>query len=191
MSCHGTSRTDVDRKMGARDFIDLAALGAAARVSADFGDIRSAIGDIVGHLWTPVSEVIAGCLEDLVRTGCLQAADNRFDQLVFTITETGWQRLRLLLAQPTDCPICPLGQVGLKLKLAFIDLAPVSERRHYLEKIVCIYERELGGWVRRCGSCPRQGALGRMWLDVETDRLQREIAMLRNMASGQTTTRLQ
>jgi DNA-binding PadR family transcriptional regulator len=191
MSFHGTSRADVERKMEARDFIDLAALGSAARVPADFGDICSAIDDIVGHLWTPVSEVVAGCIENLVRTACLQTTNNSPDELVFTITETGWQRLRLLLAQPTDCPICPLGQVGLKLKLAFIDLTSTSERKRHLENIVCIYERELSGWVRRCGSCPRQGALGRMWLDVETDRLQREIMMLRRMVTGQTVSGLQ
>jgi hypothetical protein len=69
--------------------------------------------------------------------------------------------------------------------------SPLAERRRHLEHIVCVYEREVAGWTRRCRACPRHGALGRMWLDIETDRLQREIAMLRHMASSPTVSGLQ
>lgn len=184
--------TDVERKMEARDFIELAALGTAARGAANVADIRATLDDVVGHLWSPVGEVVLGCVEDLVRKGCLRLRPcDPSGQLHFTLTEGGRQHLARLLSRPAECPICPTGQVALKLKLAFIDLAPPAERRRHLEHIVCVYEREVAGWTRRCGSCPRQGPLGRMWLDIETDRLQREITTLRHMARGETTARLQ
>jgi DNA-binding PadR family transcriptional regulator len=189
----GAERTmDAERNMEARDFIELAALGTTVRSPANLADIRATLDDVVGHLWSPVGEVVLGCVEDLVRKGLLKArTGDSSGQPVFVPTEGGRQHLGRLLSRPTDCPICPLGQVALKLKLAFIDLAPAAERRRNLEHIVCVYEREVAGWTRRCGACPRQGPLGRMWLDIETDRLQRELAALRHMASGQALASLQ
>ncbi len=188
MSFHDITGSAVGRKMEARDFVELAALGTTARAPTRLADIRSTLDDLVGHLWVPVFEVVLGCVENLVQRGFLKAPG---DQPGFTLTEGGRRHLDKLLSQPTDCPICPQGQVALKLKLAFIDLAPLAERRRHLEQIVCVYEREVAGWSRRCRDCPRQGALGRMWLDIETDRLQREITMLRHMASDPVAAGLQ
>ncbi|TAN70733.1 MAG: hypothetical protein EPN20_05310 [Magnetospirillum sp.] len=171
------------RKMDARDFIWLAALGMAARTPSSLNDICNAIDGIAGPSWAPVTEVVLGCVEEMVRGGNLrETSDQDGVEEVFAITDQGRQTLSLLMAQPIDCPINPLGQVGLRLKLAFIDLMPTAERRHQLERVICSLEGELASRERHCDACPGRGSFGRLWRDLDTDRLRREIMLLRTFA---------
>ncbi|MBY0431168.1 MAG: hypothetical protein K2Q10_08220, partial [Rhodospirillales bacterium] len=154
------------REMDPRDFIWLAALGTAARAQSSLDDICTALDDIVGHLWTPVAEVVIGCLDEMVRGDTLRMVGGKCsDSPVFMTTATGLQSLSYLLAKPVARPACPLGQVGMRLKLAFIDLMPASECRRTLEGAICAYEGELERCERQCVGCNASGTFGRRWLE--------------------------
>ena len=127
-------------KMVAADFIWLAALGTAARGPVTIDDIRSAIDDIAGHLWSPAGDVVANCVDEMVRGGTLgPVAGMRDVPPAFATTATGRQMLSLPLAKPIGQPTCPLGRVGLALKLAFVDLVPAAERRHAIRRVVATF----------------------------------------------------
>jgi hypothetical protein len=168
-------------KMGPKDFIWLAALGTAARGPASVGDVCLAIDDIAGHLWTPASDVVIGCIEEMLRGGTLRLASDR--EPLFATTDSGRQAISLLLSHPGAGSSCPLGQVGLRMKLAFIDLVPLAERRRHLSGAIRTCESEIGDCERRCQICSAQGAFGRLWLDHETDRLRHDLSLLQAMMS--------
>jgi hypothetical protein len=83
---------------------------------------------------------------------------------------------------PLDRPGAPLGQTGLRLKLAFLDLVDIAERRCHLESLISTHEAELSGRHQACGDCPAQGCFGRVWRNHDLEHLRRDLAMLRKLA---------
>jgi hypothetical protein len=175
----GWNRFGSQRRMEARDFIWLAALGCGQRLPFDLEDLCLAIDDIAGQVWTPSVDVVAGCIEEMVRGGTLAPVGPAQDR--FCTTEAGRQILALLLGQPCGQVGCPLGQVGLRMKLAFLDLAPNELRREHLDQIIAACRDALEECQRRCDICAAEGRFGQQWLRHEADRLRRDLGALLDM----------
>lgn len=175
------SRHGAQRRMEARDFIWMAALGCGQRLSFDLEQLCSAIDDIAGQLWTPSVDVVAGCVEEMVRGGTLLAEG----QDRFRTSDDGCQVLALLLGQTSGPVGCPLGQVGLRMKLAFLDLAPAELRRDHLEPLIESCREALDECLRRCDICAVDGHFGQQWLHHEADRLRRDLKMLLNLRNDE------
>jgi len=173
------SRSKSARKMEARDFIWLAALGSGQREAFDLEQLSIVIDDIAGQLWTPSLEVIAGCLEEMLRGGALTQAPDKSDH--YQTSNEGRQLLSLLMAQASGPVGCPLGQVGLRLKLAFLDLQAEGDRQPLLDSIIEACRNELGECERRCSICAAQGEFGQQWLRHEAERLRRDLGLLLSM----------
>lgn len=168
------------REMGARDFIWLAALGTAAREPATLDDICQSIDTITRGQWLPVGELIAASVEEMVRGAHLQRAGSGQDRV--RLTPHGRQTLSLLLAQPIARPASVFGQVGLRMKLAFLDLAEEGERRLHFSTLIRLHEEELARSRAAADQVSSCGPYAGMWHDQDTDRLRRDIAVLRRMA---------
>ena len=168
-----TKANSISNNMQARDLIWLAALGIGARKPFDLEELCATIDDLVGRIWTPVVNVMAGCLEEIHRSGSLA-----FDQGRFATTEQGQQILGLLLGQPAGPAGCPIGQVGLRFKLAFLDLASPQERQCHLGPIIEACQGELAECRRRCDLCAADGPFGKQWLRHEAERLRRDLGLL-------------
>jgi len=162
--------------MQARDLIWLAALGTGARQPFDLDQLGSVIDELAGRIWTPVIDVMASCLEEIHRSGSLTLNESHF-----ATTDQGQQILSMLLGQPAGPAGCPIGQVGLRLKLAFLDLAPPQERQDHLGLIIEACQDELAECRRRCELCAAHGPFGRQWLRHETERLRRDLGLLLSM----------
>ncbi len=168
--------------MGPKDFIRLAALGTAARQPATVDAICLAIDDIVDQLWMPVGDVVASTIEEMLKDGTLRPLSDRGD--LYEITASGHEILGMMFVRPVGRPGCLLGQVGFRLKLAFIDLAAPEVRRHYLTDTIRAYEGEIAACEKRCRHCSIRGTFGRLWQNHETDRLRRDLSLLHDMAAG-------
>lgn len=169
----------VSGPMEPKDFIWLAALGMAAREAVTVDDIWAVIDEIAAPLWTPASAVVESAVEDLLAEGALRLSAPGMVE----VTARGRRILSSLFGRPHARPGCPLGQVGLRLKLAFADLTSPEERQHYLALSIRAYEGEIAECERRCQPCSHQGSLGRQWLDHQADRLRRELSLLHSMAA--------
>ncbi|CAA7621296.1 conserved hypothetical protein [Magnetospirillum sp. LM-5] len=167
--------------MGAGDFIWLAALGCAARRAIDTETICQAIDTISAGQWSPSGQLVCDCLDEMVRGGHLSAEPTSPDP-VFAITEAGRETLSLMLSLPLDQPGAALGQTGLRLKLAFLDLVDVAERRRHLETMISSLEAELKGRDLACGDCQALGCFGRIWRNHDLEHLHRDLSMLRKLA---------
>lgn len=172
----GTSGIKNEGRMQARDLIWLAALGTGTREPFDLQQLCAVIDDLAGRIWTPVVDVMASCLEEMHRSGSLS-----FDTGRFATTDQGRQILGLLLGQPAGPTGCPIGQVSLRLKLAFLDLAPPQERQCHLGPIIEACQGELAECRRRCELCAAHGPFGRQWLRHEAERLRRDLGLLLSM----------
>lgn len=165
--------------MGPKDLIRLAALGTAAREPATIDTIGLAIDDIADQLWSPVGDVIASTMEELLKDGALHPLPGH----LYETTESGHELLAVLFGRPVGRPGCLLGQVGFHLKLAFIDLAAPDVRHHTLTETIHAYESEIIACEKRCRHCSLRGAFGRLWQDHEAKRLRRDLSLLHTMAA--------
>lgn len=181
---HTTTLGATRPEMGARDFIWLASLGTAARGPAGLEDICAAIDAITLGQWLPVGDLITASVGEMVRGGHLQAAPGRSDG--WRLTARGRETVMLLLGQPLARPSSVFGQVGLRLKLAFLDLAPAAERRVHLDALLALYQDELAGRSAD-EACPALGSFGAAWRERDTERLQDDIALLRRLAATSAT----
>lgn len=168
------------REMGARDFIWLAALGTVARGPAGLEDICHAIDTITLGQWLPVGDLVTASVDEMVRGGHLQATPGHPRQVRLTVR--GRETLSLLLAQPIARPISVFGQVGLRMKLAFLDLVEAAERRQSLDTLIDQYEDELIRRQSPADLCPARGSFGDLWRSHDVERIRRDIALLRSMA---------
>lgn len=172
------------REMGARDFIWLAALGTAARGPAGLEDICAAIDAITLGQWLPVGDLVTASVGEMVRGGHLQTMPGKGDHLRLTLR--GREILMLLLAQPLARPSSVFGQVGLRLKLAFLDLAPAAERLRHLETLMTQYQDELT--CRAAGQeCAALGRFGAAWRHHDAERLRGDLALLERLAATSAT----
>jgi len=168
------------REMGARDFIWLAALGSSARGPATLEDICHAIDVITLGQWLPVGELVMASVDEMSRGGHLQPAPGPEQRL--RPTRRGRETLSMLLAQPLARPASVFGQVGLRMKLAFLDLVAAEERRAVLDTLIAQFEDELARRQRGEDACPARGSFGDLWRGHDVERIRRDIALLRSMA---------
>lgn len=165
------------REMGARDFIWLAALGTAARSPAGLEDVCQAIDVITLGQWLPVGELVTASVDEMVRGGHLHTVAG-----LLRPTARGRETLSLLLAQPIARPTSVFGQVGLRMKLAFLDLVECGERRAHLDGLVGQFEDELLRRQSGEDACAARGSFGELWRSHDIERIRRDIALLRSMA---------
>ncbi|MGE5515143.1 MAG: hypothetical protein ACM31D_04910 [Bacteroidota bacterium] len=168
------------REMGTRDFIWLAALGTVARGPAGLDGICRAIDAITHGQWLPVGDLVTASVDEMVRGGHLQPMLDPERHL--RLTARGRQTLSLLLAQPIARPTSVFGQVGLRLKLAFLDLAEEGERRQHFRMLIDLYQEELGRSQMPASGDVARGSYGELWRSHDIDRLHREIGLLRRLA---------
>ncbi|MBC7907058.1 MAG: hypothetical protein H7Y60_09975 [Rhodospirillaceae bacterium] len=167
------------REMGARDFIWLAALGTVARGPATLEDICHAIDVITTGQWLPVGELVTASVEEMIRGGHLTTSSQ---DKPMTLSVRGHETLSLLLAQPIGRPASVFGQVGLRMKLAFLDLVEAGERRCHLDAMIAAHADELSRRQSPCESCAARGSFGELWRSHDMERLRRDLTLLRSMA---------
>ncbi len=175
---HPLSASPSERPMGPGDFVWLAALGCAARNPTDTDTICRVIDTIAAGQWTPPGHLVCDCLDEMRRGGHLTPAGTS----ALAITATGHAVLSMLLAMPLDRPDSPPGQVGLRLKLAFLDLVDTTQRRRHLESLVCRYEAELASRSDADTDHPSLGCFAHIWRSHNLDHLRRDLLMLRKLA---------
>lgn len=169
------------REMGSRDFIWLAALGTVARGPATLDDICHAIDVITAGQWLPIGELVTASVEEMVRGGHL-TIPGQTTPLCLGLGVRGRETLSLLLAQPIGRPASVFGQVGLRMKLAFLDLVEPDERRSHLDAMITAHADELTMRQSPCDRCPARGSFGELWRSHDMERLRRDLALLRSMA---------
>jgi hypothetical protein len=173
-------RTILNRQaMTARDYIWLAVLGAAGRSSLTMDEMVLAVGALTGPGWVSVSQLVFDAMDEMLEDGLLNPVER---STKLAITSDGRQRLFDLIATPLAGPLSPFGQVGVRLKMAFLDLASPATRRHQINAILRACDCEIAARTASCQAWGLNGPLGRVWLDHQVDALEEMAEILRRLA---------
>lgn len=172
------------REIGSRDLLWLAGLGAAARGPVDVDETCRLLEQLTGGQWLPVGELVAAAMAEMERGGHLRAVSPQNGRLC--LTERGMQTLLLLLDTPLPRPSSLLGAVGLRLKLAVLDLVDARARQAYLLDLADQHQAELDR-LRTAPPCPARGPLGERWREMETDCARAGLDLLRRLAAEATS----
>lgn len=161
----------------------LCTLGAATRRPIPLDAPPFAIDELVGFLWQPARDVVAGAVDEMLRLGCLGLEDATGEPRLATTAE-GRACLLDLMAGQLEGPRSLLGQVGVRLKVAHVDLLNGERRRQILADLIKDYERELVSLRLDLGPawC---GMPGRRWLAADHDRLDRDLELLRQLLANE------
>lgn len=126
-------------RLDARDLMWLCTLGAATRRPIPLDAPPFAIDELVGFLWQPARDVVAGAVDEMLRLGCLGLEDATGEPRLATTAE-GRACLLDLMAGQLEGPRSLLGQVGVRLKVAHVDLLNGERRRQILADLIKDYE---------------------------------------------------
>jgi DNA-binding PadR family transcriptional regulator len=176
------SRARAFAAMTAKDYVRLALLGAAGRRSLPADDVAAVVHALCGPNWSPTAQMVLDGVDDLVAEGLLNAYA-RTETL--EISAEGRQALHRLLAAPIAAPMSPFGRIGLRLKLAFLDLAPAHQRRRQVENAIRACECEIAARASRCPGWELNGPYGQAFLDHQVDGLEDLAGLLRRMARAE------
>jgi DNA-binding PadR family transcriptional regulator len=168
--------------MTARDYIWLAVLGAVERAPLSMDDAVQAVGALAGQAWTPVQQLVFDAIDQMLEDGLLNPVER---SMRLAITGEGRRRLQDLLTQPLAAPLSSFGQVGIRLKLAFLDLAPPAMRHRQIDAILRSCDCEIASRTASCAAWSLNGILGRVWLDHQVDALEEMAEVLRRMARAE------
>lgn len=168
--------TSAERTRQVRDLLWLAILGAAARCPMPLPRALTVIHDIAGPAWPRADDAAADCAHEMLRGGHLEPAEpGRFQT-----TAHGLDCLERLIAVPLGGPRSMAGQVGMRLKLAYLDLVSAAARRQVLADLVADHQQDLALARIDLGQI-WAGPHGRAWFRGDIDRLRRDRDMLREM----------
>lgn len=173
-----------ERPTRAQDLIWLTALGVAARRAVPLDAPLLAINDIAGSLWSPVTEVVTGCLREMLQAGYLELAASP-EQIRTTVD--GLEVLERLMAVPLPGARTSLGQVGLRIKLAHLDLAGAETRRQVLRDLIVDHQKELALARVDLGNL-WAGPYGCSWFQGDAERLRRDLDLLRRLLAREAAT---
>lgn len=168
--------------MTARDYIWLAVLGAVERAPLSMEEVERAVVALSGPSWAPVTQLIYDAVDEMLEDGLLNPVER---SLRLAITGEGRRRLHDLVGMPLAAPLSTFGQVGIRLKLAFLDLAPQAVRRRQIDTILRACDCEIASRNALCPAWTLNGPLGRAWLDHQVDALEEMAAFLRRLAQAE------
>lgn len=168
--------------MTAGDYIRLAVLGAASRTPLTVDEAVNAVVDLSGPFWTPVTQLVFDAVDDMLEEGLLNQVDR---SVRLALTGDGMRLLHELITLPVASPLTTFGQVGIRLKLAFLDLATPAVRRRQVETILRACECEIAGRGASCPAWRLNGPLGRLWLDHQMEALEETVAVLRRLVRAE------
>jgi hypothetical protein len=176
-------RTNLNRQaMTARDYIWLAVLGAVERTPLTMDETVQAVCALAGPGWAPVSQLVFDAIDEMLDDGLLNPLER---SLRVAITGEGRLRLLDIIAMPLAAPLSSFGQVGIRLKLAFLDLASPAIRRSQINAILRACDCEIAARNASCQAWGLNGTLGRVWLDHQVDALEEMAEVLRRIARAE------
>jgi hypothetical protein len=181
---HGT-RPSAAREMDLRDAIWLAGLGAGARGPVRPDELARAVEGVAGHFWPQFSDLLDTCLDEMLLGGHLAAMVDRSDGSArLALTPVGHQTLSFLLSRPIPRPTSALGALGMRILLAFIDLAGPDERREAIASLIDGIERDRAARETSDADFMSAGTFARVWSHHEDERIERDLALLGRMLAA-------
>jgi len=171
-----------DRSLIPSEAVRLAALGSLALGSKRYADLASEIRQFTVFITGPSLDLVGPPIELLRVEGLIKAVDGSGgDEALIEISSAGRAELVRLMGASLRPPVNDFNKLVLTLKLRFLHLLDLGERRRQAEAMTDVAEQELGrlrDLERRHGT--DAGLLPR-WLEHEIDLAETRLAWFRTL----------
>lgn len=163
-----------DNSLVPSEAVRLAALGLLAKRARAYADLARDIRHFTARIVGPSLDLLGPSLELLKVEGLIEAVDPRSpnDAQIVRLTKDGEAELQRLMNAHLRGPMGEVNKLIVALKLYFLDLLRVEQRRQQLDMLMEVCDREL---VRlndlRASHTDSDGALI-PWLDHEIEEVQ-------------------
>jgi len=172
-----------DRSLIPSEAVRLAALGSLALGSKRYADLASEIRQFTVFITGPSLDLVGPPIELLRVEGLIKAVDGggAGEEALIEISSAGRAELVRLMGASLRPPVNEFNKLVLTLKLRFLHLLDLGERRRQAETMTDLAEQELGrlrDLERRHGT--DAGLLPR-WLEHEIDLAETRLAWFRTL----------
>jgi DNA-binding PadR family transcriptional regulator len=172
-----------DHSLIPSEAVRLAALGSLALGSKHYADLASEIRQFTVFITGPSLDLVGSPIELLRVEGLIEATEGSGtgEEALMQITPAGRSELVRLMGASLRPPVNDVNKLILTLKLRFLHLLALDERRLQAEAMAELAEQELGRLqdLERChghdaGLLPR-------WLEHEIDQAETRLAWFRTL----------
>lgn len=175
-----------DQSLIPQEAVHLCALGLLAERERRFAELATEVRRFVARMLGPSLDILGTSIEALRYQGLLEPTGSRASpgqsltgDTVVRITEKGRALFAELIASRVRTPMTDLSRLVVALKLRFLDLVDVAERRAQLEQLLAVSEQERARLVDLQGEHTGPGdALGE-WLAQDIAQADQRIAWYR------------
>ncbi|NQW11007.1 MAG: hypothetical protein HQ481_14150 [Alphaproteobacteria bacterium] len=173
-----------DNSLVPKEAIRLATLGFLAEGDRSYGDLAAEVRAFASRIVGPSLDLLGTSIELLRFEGLIEAVGGRGmeDNAVLRLTDRGRVALREYLSSTIRPGVSDLNKLVLALKLRFIDMLDVDERREQIGQLDAMYRGEKARLEDLRAHDELDGGFLAAWLDMEIDQVDRRIAWTRDLA---------
>jgi len=162
-----------DNSLVPSEAIRLAALGLLAQQPRAYGDLARDIRHFTARIVGPSLDLLGPSLELFKVEGLIEAhaTNQKSDEQVMHLTESGGQEFRRLMTTKLRGPMGEVNKLIVALKMHFLKLLPIDDQRAQMEMLEEACDRELArlGDLRSHHADENTPLLP--WLDLEIDEI--------------------
>lgn len=166
--------------------VRLLALGILAQGERRYADVAGEVRRFTSHIVGPSLDLVGSPLELLKIEGLIEAAAGGTidDDARLQVTEAGQQELTRLLSANVRAPVSDINKLVIALKIRFLHLLPIKERRLQLEVLIEMCERELARLISLRGHHSDEPGHLVAWLDHEIAEVRKRLDWFRDLQAS-------
>ncbi|HVI90800.1 MAG TPA: hypothetical protein VM659_21050 [Dongiaceae bacterium] len=175
-----------DNSLIPSEAVRLAALGLLAQQARPYADLARDIRHFTARIVGPSLDLLGPSLELFKVEGLIEvhATNQKPDEQVMHLTETGCQEFRRLMTTKLRGPMGEVNKLIVALKMHFLKLLPAEDQRAQLEMLEEACERELARLGDLRAHHAEENTPLLPWLDHEIDEVSARRAWFRRQRAA-------
>ena len=167
-----------DNSLLPKETIRLVLLGILSETPMDYAGLANSVRQFVGRIAGPSLELAGPSIELLRYEGLIYSSSDD-SEAVLTLTEQGLSELLTLLKATVRPPLTDMSKLVIALKMRFLKLLEIEERRDQVDLLIDACEIELAR-LNDLHNPDSEEIFFQDWLAHDIDLVERRLAWLRD-----------
>ncbi len=173
-----------DNTLVPSEAVRLTALGILAEADKPYAELAAEVRHFTSRIAGPSLDLVAAPLELLKVEGLVEAVEGDADNALLRITKDGRDELATLMTSNVRAPVNDINKLIIALKMRFLHLLPIEDRRIQIEVMMEMAERE----IARLSDLRQHHASGQghlvAWLDHDIAAAEKRLAWFEGLLVG-------